>query len=403
MDKKLITTLMTSGILLGIYLSASAQTEAPTDTLPVLATASTTIPDADIYTVTSDYSGKSAVLGGTVIPHIMVNILAQIPGEVQSIAGEEGDSFKKGAHLVSLDIDSLMAKREAAQAGLRSAYAGYNNALVQFERQRRSPSSQSSQADAMLGGMPTMFSMFSDPVRSMTGQGSPGFEQHSNLFGQGTQVQAARGQVDQAIAGIKELDENIENAVNKAPFDGVIIKKMVQVGDVVQPGMPLVRFADTSKMQIQVEVPSRLIKLIKKGDMVTARLDRGGEPVAAVVSRVFPMANIGGHTTTVKFDLPAGVDAHAGMYAEVMVQNKEAQEVDMTPVIPESAITWRGSLPAVFLVSKDKAHLKMKTIRLGSRKSKDKVTVISGISVGDMILKAPLASTRSGPYPTQSD
>lgn len=401
MVKKLLTTLISGGIIAGLYLTTGAQAEETAEQGVLLAQAGDTVPESEIYTVASDYAGKTAVLGGTVIPHVMVNILAQMPGEIEFIAGEEGDSFKKGEHLVAQDIDNLLAKREAAQAGLRSAQAGYNNALVQYERQRRNPGSQSTQANSMLGGMPSMFGMFSDPMRAMTGQGSPGYERHSNLYGQGVQVQTARDQIDQAIAGIKELDENIENAVNKAPFDGVIVKKMIQVGDVVQPGMPLLVYADTKKMQIQAEVPSRIIRSIKEGDIVTAKLDRGREVIPAVVARVFPMANVGGHTTTVKFDLPADVEAHAGMYAEVMIQDKEAQQVDRTPVIPQSAITWRGSLPAVFMVSKDKTQLKMKTIRLGSSKPNGNVTVISGISVGDKILKAPLASTRSGAYRAQ--
>ena len=160
--------------------------------------------------------------------------------------------------------------------------------------------------------------------------------------------------------------------------------------------MPLVVYADTAKLQIQVEVPSRLIAALKQSDTVTARLDSRPEAVEATVARIFPMANQGGHTTTVKFDLPADSGAQAGMYAEVVIpdpgKNNQAR-----PVIPESAIVWRGSLPAVFLVSEDRARLKMKTLRLGGVHD-GRITVISGLKPGDAILESPLASTRSGPY-----
>jgi RND family efflux transporter MFP subunit len=265
---------------------------------------------------------------------------------------------------------------------------------MQYRRELLTPNSQ---ANSMMGGVPSLFSMFGDPMREMVGEGDPDFERHSSLYGQGVQIQAAQDQVKQAEAGIRELDVNLGNAISQAPFEGVIVKKMVEVGDIVQPGMPLVIYADTSRMQIQVEIPTRLVNKLKEGQIVGANLERGGEQTKAKIARIFPMANLGGHTTTVKFDLPVGAIARPGMYAEVVIpdSNKKAEGL---PSIPESAISWRGSLPAVFMVSDDNTLLKMKTMRLGSKVKGGNVAVISGLSVGDKILKQPLASTRSGKY-----
>jgi len=351
------------------------------------------IPEQDIYIVTREKDTNAAVLGGTVIPYKMVNLTAQIPGEVEYIAGEEGDAFSAGTRLVSLDIASMLAKRQSALAGLNSARAGLANAGVQYQREVLTPNSQS---NSMLGGMPGMVSAFSDPMRSMMGQGSPGFERHSSLYGQGVQIQAARDAVAQAEAGIRELDANIANAASIAPFDGVIVKKMVEKGDIVQPGMPLVVFADTSKMEIQLEVPTRLIQAMSEGAVLDARLDRGAAPVQVTVSRIFPMANTGGHTTTVKVSLPDDSGARAGMYAEVLVPDPSHDQ--FSPLtIPASAITWRGSLPSVFLVSPDRTMLKMRALRLGAVIG-DQVAVLSGLEEGDAILRAPDGSVRSGSY-----
>lgn len=401
MIKLKLTTVLYSGIIAGSFLSAAQalEVQAVPEQHPSVAASSALVPDDQIYTVANDYAANAAVLGGSVIPHKMVNLLAQWKGEVKFIAGEEGDAFKKGAKITALDDDILQAKRAAAVAGLRSAEAGLRNAHVQYERERRSPNSQS---NSMLGGAPSMFSMFSDPMRSMSGQGSPGYERHSSMYGMGVQVQTAQDQIEQARAGLAELDKNIANATTVAPFDGVIVKKMIQVGDTVNPGMPLIVFADTSRMQVQVEVPTRIIGSLKEGDVASARLDGVAGEIEAVISRIFPMANMGGHTTTVKFDLPTDVDSHAGMYAEIIIRDTGAQPAEQAPLIPESAISWRGSLPAVFTVSADKSSLKMKTIRLGDSKGNGKVVVLSGLSVGDKILMAPQSSTRSGPYNSES-
>lgn len=322
----------------------------------------------------------------------MVNMLAQMPGDVEFIAGEEGDAFQHGTALVRLDISALLEKRQQALTQLASAEAGHRNAVVQYNREVLNPNSQS---NAMMGGLPSMFTMFSDPVRSMTGRGAPGYERHSNLVGQSTQVQTAANSVAQARAAIAELDDNIENATSRAPFNGVIVAKMVEKGDIVQPGMPLVSFADTSRMQIQVEVPARLVSQLTEGQTVMARLDRGGDVLPVTVDRIFPMAQQGGHTTTVKFGIPQGVQVQVGTYAEILLQD-QSRVTTSQPVIPMSAIVWRGSLPAVFVVMDD-GSLKMKTLRTGSQTGDGMISVITGVRAGDRILRNPTASTRSGP------
>lgn len=352
------------------------------------------VPEDEIFKVTTGQTSSAAILGGTVIPYKMVNLIAQMPGDVKYIAGEEGDSFPAGTRLVIQDEAALLEKRKAAVAAYESARAGLANAQVMYRRELLNPNTQ---ANSMLGGAPSMFSMFSDPFREFSGEGDPDYERYSNLYGQSTQMQTARNQIEQALAGINELDENIRNLSSIAPFDGVIVKKMVEVGDVAQPGMPLVVFADTSLMQIQVEVPARLVGNLRENTFVRARLDGSNQVIQARVARIFPMANQGGHTTTVKFDLPPSSGARPGMYAEVSIPDPSSNSRPRV-VIPESAINWRGSLPAVFQVSQDRTQIRMRTLRLGKPVGNGMVSVISGVNVGDMILKEPLASTRSGPY-----
>lgn len=346
---------------------------------------------AQVVTVQSNVVSGGVALGGRVIPQRMVNLTAQMPGEVKFVAGKEGDAFTTGQQLVRLDTGALLAKRRAALAQLSSAMAAHQNAIVQYNQELRSPNARSNQA---MGGVPSLMGVFTDPMRSMMGQGNPGYDRHTAIVGQSTQLTAAINTVRQAQAGINELDESLANAVSRAPFDGVIINKMVEVGDIVQPGMPLVTFADTSRMQIQVDVPTRLLGRLVPGGTVTARLDRGTESIEVVVARIFPMAEMGGHTTTVKFDLPDNVQAHSGMYAEVSVPDTGFSGSPM-PQIPASAIVWRGSLPGVFLVA-ESGRLKMRLVRTGPVLDGGKVTVISGVRVGDRILKNPTAGTRSG-------
>ncbi|WP_198263275.1 efflux RND transporter periplasmic adaptor subunit [sulfur-oxidizing endosymbiont of Gigantopelta aegis] len=346
------------------------------------------IDQAEIYTVSSNSLAAIVRLGGSVVPEKIVNFTAQMPGDVNFVAGSEGDAFKNGAILVSLNMKSLIAKRQQAMSQLASAEAAYRNAQVQYNLERVNPNSQGNQ---LLGGAPDLFSTFSDPMRSMMGQGNQRVERNSSLYARSVGIETASNSVQQAQAAIRELDESLKNTISYAPFDGVIVNKMVVEGDIVQPGMPLINFADITRLQIRVDVPSRLLKVIKVGSKAQAQLDGETNLVPVVVERIFPMADSGGHTTTVKFALPAGIEAHSGMYAEIILADPGSKHSAL-PAIPKSAIVWRGSLPAVFQV-RENGSLKLRLIRVDEMPLNGMVSVISGIKAGDRIVTQPGPNT----------
>lgn len=346
-----------------------------------------------IYTVKISSQANHVALGGTVIPWKTVKLSAQMPGEVKSISGTEGDFFVKGTVLVTLNKATLLAKRRSAEAQMDSALAGLSNARIQYQRELQNPNSQS---NSMMGGLPAVMGMVTDPVRNASGRGgNRAIDRRANLHQYQMQIQTAQNQIRQAQAGIRELDENLINATSIAPFDGIILNKMAEVGDIIQPGMPLIVFADTSRLQVQVEVPNRLLNQLTVGQQLKARLDGSHSEIDVQVAQIFPMAEQGAHTTTVKFDLPAGINAHAGMYASVKIAEQSAGQQASLPIIPKSSIVWRGSLPAVFLVKEDN-HLKMQLIRQGKAYGEDFYSVISGLKAGDRILTTANSTTRSG-------
>ena len=382
--------LVTSALLVGTSLAGISILSAQTET-DAQQPAQAQQPAHEFVTVESSTIGGNIVLGGSVQPLKTVNLSAQMPGDVKFIAGQEGDKFRKGDVLVQLDTAALMAKRKQAESQLASAQAGYSNAVMQYQREWASPNAQS---NAMMGGAPSMFSMFSDPFRGFTGEGEPYLERRTNLHQYEVQVHTARNQVSQAMAAIRELDENLINAVSYAPFDGVILKKMVEQGDIVQPGMPLVSFADVTKLEIRVEVPTNLLFSLREGMQIEARIDGSDQLIPVTVSRIYPSADIGGHTTTVEFIIHDSSKARSGMYAEVMIPDPSKSSAS-TPMVPESAILWRGSLPAVYKLD-EAGELKLRIIRIGERTGQGQVAVISGIRAGDKILARPGAGTRSG-------
>lgn len=333
-------------------------------------------------TVSTMSIGASVSLGGTVVPFKAVTLSAQLPGRIESIGGEEGDRFEEGADLIAINIDDLQAKRRAAWANLANAEAALRNAGVQYSREWVSP--YGGEANDAMGGMGSMMRNFTNPMQGMFGSGSPGYERHADLYQYGTRVEQARTQLVTARSNIEEIDSRIRDAKSLAPFNGVITRKYVEVGDTVQPGQPLIEYADISKLQIKVEVPARLMPGVKKGDIVDALLDVGNIKIKARVNQIFPIADADRHTVTVKLDLPPGAPGSAGMYAEVVLNDINAEVREM-PVVPKSALIWRGSLPGVYIMN-DQNKRELRLVRIGEDVKDDQVTILSGLRAGERLV-----------------
>jgi multidrug efflux pump subunit AcrA (membrane-fusion protein) len=353
---------------------------------------------SQIVTVQASSIGSSVALGGTVVAYREVTLTAQIPGRVEFLAGTEGDRFKADDILVAIDDDDLLAQRRSALAQLSNAQSAISNAQVQYQRELWSPQSRSiSRSGGM--GMPNMFDqMFTQPFAQSFMPGNVGgdrwVDRQADIHGFGTQLTQAHNQALAAQSQIEEIDAKLRDTRSFAPFDGVITRKMVEEGDTVQPGQPLLEFADLTYLQVEVDVPVRLMPGLKKGMLIPARLDVGNVRVDVRVAQIFPSADPVRHTVTVKFDLPMNVPGGPGMYAEVMVPDISTG-VSSVPVIPDSAVLWRGSLPAVYVATDDdKAELRL--IRLGDYVGSREVAVLSGLQIGERIYVSPPGEAAPG-------
>jgi multidrug efflux pump subunit AcrA (membrane-fusion protein) len=344
-----------------------------------------------IVTVQASSTAGSITLGGTVVAFKEVTMTAQIPGRVDLIAGTEGDKFKKNDILVAIDDSQLLAKRREVQSQIGVAQAQITNAQVQYDREMWSPQDRSITNSGGMG-IPNMFDqMFTQPFSQSFMPGNYGgnrwVDERANLYSRGTQLSQAQSQLAAAQSQLQQIDAQLRDTRSFAPFDGVIIKKIVEVGDTVQPGQPLVEYADLTYLQVQVDVPVRLMGGLRTGIMIPVKIDVGNVRVDGRVAQIFPTADPVRHTVTVKIDLPVGVPGGPGMYAEVMVP-EEASSTQEVPVIPDTAVLWRGSLPAVYVATGDNRK-ELRLIRLGDYVSGNQVAVLSGLKVGERIYVVP--------------
>lgn len=344
---------------------------------------------SEIISIGYNHEADLIYLGGTVIPYKEVTLSAQMPGRIEFLAGDEGDSFEMGSLLVTLSDEDLMAKRKSAVAYYDQAVTVLQNSQVQYNRELWSP--QSENATQMPGmGMPGMFDqMFTKQMGDSMGYGDTDVQRQADLYNQSSSVNQARSGVKSALSAINEIDAKIRDTRSIAPFKGTIIKKMVEVGDTVQPGMPLISYANMDYIRIRTAIPVRLVSTLKVGDTVGAYLGADGRMIPAKVAQIYPLANNSKHTVTVKFDLPIGTRGVPGMYAEVAIPVKSNQSTTSIVIPRSSILKHMGSLPSV-LVMNEKNVAELHVIRLGKKVAGGKFyTVLSGLKSGDRIVDHP--------------
>lgn len=338
-------------------------------------------------------------LSGTVIPKKEVTFTAQSPGRVISLAGEEGDEFAENTTLLALDNRELLAKRSSAVAEWRNADATLRNAGVQYTQQLRSPDSPDKAPGGM--GLPHLLDQFlTKPISDFMGRSNEGLDRQTQLHSYGVRIEQARNALWQANSQIEQIDAKLRDAQSVTPFKGVIVKKMVEVGDTVMMGQELLQFADTEQLQIEVDVPARLVRGLEVGKQVSARLDILDKNIIVTIVRIFPIADKQRHTIKVKFDIPNKVRNEfskyvgPGQYAQVDVPDVTAGQQSLL-LIPYSAIMQRNSLPGVCVLQNNKPEIRL--IRVGQKINPtliseldqnigDYVSVLSGLTEGNQVL-----------------
>jgi len=341
---------------------------------------------------------ENVSLGGTVIPFKEIAFSAQMPGRIEFIAGNEGDSFKKDDLLITISDESLLAKRKSALAQYDQAVTSLQNARVQYNKELWSPSTKN--INRMPGmGMPAMFdNLFTQQAADIMGDTDTDLQRQADLYSSNSQINQAESQVRAVRHQLEDIDSKIRDTRSIAPFEGVIIAKLVEVGDTVQPGMPLLKYAKTDYLRIQTDVPSRLIPTLQVGMTVPAKLDSESEMTPVRISQIYPQADSNKHTVTVKLDLPIGIKAVPGMYAEVLIPVKSSQR-KQTLLIPKTSIVHVGSLPGVLVVNERTKRSQLNVIRLGKSYDSRYVTVLSGLEANSNIIDNPIPGVPVGWMP----
>jgi RND family efflux transporter MFP subunit len=192
-----------------------------------------------------------------------------------------------------------------------------------------------------------------------------------------------------AEGATREMEAMLGYTKVLAPFDGIVTRKLADVGDLAAPGKPIIEMEDPRALRFEADVPEALIGHVKIGAKLLVQVAEGAAPIEGTVVEVAPVADAASRTFLVKLDLPAAEGTRSGQFGRVWVRTGESKSIR----VPASAIVVRGQMECVFVVANQ--HAQLRIVRTGKRTGGE-AEILSGLSSGERVVSEGAESLRDG-------
>ena len=287
-------------------------------------------------------------------------VSAQIGGRVKEINFDVGDHVNKGQVILRIDEREAVQVLAGSQAQVLQAQANMHNAKAAYERARQ---------------------LFAQKFISQAALDKAQADY---------KVALAQAAASEAGAGQASLAHGYTAVL--APYSGVVAARLVEVGEMVMPGKPLMTGFDPTEMRVVVSVPQdKLVDIGARPEaMVEApSLNRWIKPASATVQ---PVADARTHSTQVRINLPANEEGvYPGMFVRAHFVVGKASKL----VIPGSAVLRRSEVVAAYVVD-EKGGVKLRQIRLGETTAEGAVEVLAGLNPGEKVALDPVKAGMLG-------
>ncbi|WP_339648132.1 efflux RND transporter periplasmic adaptor subunit [uncultured Salegentibacter sp.] len=275
-------------------------------------------------------------------------------GYVTRVNAKVGDVVEKGQLLIEINNADLQAKRAQVNAGITEATAAFKNAEKDYERYS---------------------SLFEDNSATQ--------KEMDDIT---ARYQMAKARLEAARQQKNEINAQFAYSNIVAPFSGVVTSKNVEVGDMANPGMPLLNLEVPGKFEVRASVPESEIASVKQGTEVNVQVKSSGEILKGMVSEISTSARNSGGQYVVNVALDeTDASIYSGMYASVQFPTTAVDEREVV-LIPSSALVTRGDLHGIYTPSQQNTAI-LRWVRLG-RTVGDEVEVLSGLNAGESYISS---------------
>lgn len=192
-----------------------------------------------------------------------------------------------------------------------------------------------------------------------------------------------------AVAALSEADTMLGYARVTAPFDGVITRKLADVGDLAMPGKALMEIEAPGSLRFEADLPEAILDRVKLGDKMQVKVASIPQAFEGIVSEIAPVADAASRTFQVKFDLTATAGLRAGQFGRAAVPVAETKVLQ----VPAEAVMKRGQLEMVFVIRDGRATLRL--VKTGKALNGG-VGILSGLEEGERIIVSDVAKLTDG-------
>ncbi len=249
-------------------------------------------------------------------------IVAEVAGQVQTLAAEEGRKVRRGTALVTIDCRRIALALDAKTAEAAQAKAEAELAKKELERAREL-------VETSVFPERNLDNAEADEIRCA--------ERYREL-----EAERLRLQVD------------LEDCTIRAPFDGFTVRKLVDVGEWVEAGTPVYEMVDLAVVRVTADLPERRFGEVEIGGQVT--ITRAGSeeaPLSGEVIGIAPRASETTHTFPVIIEVD-NADGRLGSGMLVRASLKLRSSA-FSLTVTKDAIVRRGGRTFIYTVADDRA------------------------------------------------
>jgi RND family efflux transporter MFP subunit len=348
------------------------------------------LPRAEVIRVVRSSKNSELELPGNIQAITEAPILGRADGYIKRRLVDIGDRVKAGQPLAEMEAPELDAQVSQSKANLEQANASLEEALANHEQgvANLKLAQVTAQRWSALVGRGVVSKQDNDLYQTQLQ--SQGASVHSLERA----IAAQRSSVSAAEANLARLQQMGSYRIVRAPFDGVITQRNVDVGALVNTGTTLLfRIAQTGVLRTFVNVPQSSASSIHAGQ--TARLRVTNLPNQSFTGTVARTANSldpSSRTMLVELHVPNREGLlMPGMYAQV---NLGSVSANPPVLIPSAALIVLADGTEVATVRPDHT-VHLQKIELG-RDYGDRLEVLSGLQEGDTIIPNPGDLAREG-------
>ena len=297
-----------------------------------------------------------AEIEGVVVGKIEAVLSSRLVAPVAEVAAVPGATVRAGTVLVRLEEKETSGALEGARAALEAARASFD--LAKKNRARFENLAQRGAAATV------------ELDRARQDEAS------------------AAAAVALAEAARRRAETDRGQAVLAAPFDAVVVEKMVSPGDLAAPGRPLVRLASVSGRRVEAAPGEEQASGLAPG--MTLEVTVAGREVTGTVAEIVGAVDPATRRRTVRVDLPPRFEPPVGSFARLALPAPAAPAL----FVPERAVAARGGLEIAWVVGAD-GRAALRYVRTGPRGG-GSVEIRSGLEAGERVVLDPPADLEAG-------